>query len=38
MKQITEYIIEKKSSDSWIAVSVTTGADHIHKKETRIKT
>lgn len=34
MKQITEYIIEKKSSDSWIAVSVTTGADHIHKKET----
>ena len=33
MKQLTEYILEKKENQEWIAIEVTTAADSYHSKD-----
>ena len=33
MKQLTKYILEKQENQEWIAISVTTAADHYHSKD-----
>lgn len=33
MKNINTYILEKKEVEEWIAISVTTAADHYHSKD-----
>ena len=30
MKNINTYLLEKKENNEWIAISVTTAADHYH--------
>lgn len=33
MKNINTYLLEKKENNEWIAISVTTAADHYHSKD-----
>lgn len=33
MKQINEYILEKNEDQKWVAIEVTTAADHYHSKD-----
>ena len=33
MKNINTYLLEKKETEEWIAISVTTAADHYHSKD-----
>ena len=33
MKNINTYLLEKKETEEWVAISVTTAADHYHSKD-----